>query len=62
MSDDALLDVSGAAIRLGCTERFIRRLVQERRIPFLKLGGSKIRFAPKDLDAWLDVQRVSASR
>ncbi len=59
MSSDTLLDVPGAATRLGCNERFIRRLVQERRIPFFKVGGSKIRFSAKDLDVWLDRQRVT---
>jgi excisionase family DNA binding protein len=58
MNKDPLLDVPGAATRLGCEERFIRRLVQERRIPFFKVGGSKIRFSEQDLDNWLDGQRV----
>ena len=60
MKDDTLLDVLGAATRLGCNERFIRRLVQERRIPFFKVGGSKIRFSSRDLDLWLDGQRILA--
>jgi len=58
MTPDNLLDVPGAATRLGCNERFIRRLVQERRIPFFKVGGSKIRFSTRELDIWLDEQRV----
>ena len=40
----------------------MRRLVFERRIPFLKVAGSKIRFFPADLDAWLAAQRVEALR
>lgn len=59
---DALLDVRGAALRLGCDERFIRRLVQERRIPFYKVAGSKVRFSASDLDDWLDGQRVLERR
>jgi excisionase family DNA binding protein len=55
---NSLLDVSEAAERLGCSERFIRRLVQERRIPFFKVGGSKIRFSPGDIETWLEGQRV----
>lgn len=58
MTHDTLLDVPGAATHLGCNERFIRRLIQERRIPFFKVGGSKIRFSTKDLDTWLDQQRI----
>jgi excisionase family DNA binding protein len=58
--NEALLDVRGAAESLGCTERYIRRLVQERRIPFLKIGGSKIRFVVSDLDTWVEEQRVTS--
>lgn len=57
-----LLDVPGAAKRLGCSERFMRRLVQERRVPFVKLAGSKIRFLESDLDRWVVSQRVEAIR
>ena len=57
-----LLDVSSASVRLGCSERFIRRLVQERRIPFVKLGGTKVRFLATDLDRWVASQRVEAKR
>jgi excisionase family DNA binding protein len=57
-----LLDVAGAATHLGCSERFIRRLVQERRVPFVKLGGTKVRFLVTDLDRWVVAQRVEAKR
>lgn len=57
-----LVDVPGAAHRLGCSDRFIRRLVQERRIPFIKLGGTKVRFLVSDLDRWVVNQRVEAMR
>ena len=57
-----LIDVAGAASHLGCSERFIRRLVQERRIPFVKLGGTKVRFLATDLDRWVAGQRVEAKR
>ena len=53
-----LLDVSAASIQLGCSERFVRRLVQERRIPFVKLAGTKVRFVATDLDDWVTRQRV----
>ncbi|MBW4079598.1 MAG: excisionase family DNA-binding protein, partial [Acidobacteria bacterium] len=45
-----LLDIRAAASHLGCSERFIRRLVQERRIPFVKLAGTRVRFSEVDLD------------
>lgn len=57
-----LVDVTGAADRLGCSERFMRRLVQERRIPFIKLGGTKVRFLVGDLDRWVVNQRVEQVR
>ena len=53
----ALLDIAALAQRLGVTERFVRRLVDERRIPFLKIGKF-IRFDPADIAAWIDQQRV----
>lgn len=57
-----LLDIRAAAERLGCSERFVRRLVQERRIPFVKLGGTRVRFLNSDLDHWIAAQRVEAKR
>ena len=38
VSTNALLDVHRAAERLGVNDRFIRRLVEERRIPLHKVG------------------------
>jgi excisionase family DNA binding protein len=51
------LSVPEAAERLGVSPRFIRRLVAERRIPYLKLGRH-VRFDPADLDAFLIAGRV----
>ena len=59
-----LMDLAAVAHRLGVSQRHIRRLVAERRIPFLK-WGHLLRFDPDDIDAWLDTarraQNVSAS-
>lgn len=52
-----LLDVSSLAERLGVTERFVRRLVHERRIPFLKIGHY-VRFDPADIDELISHARV----
>jgi len=52
-----LFDVEGLAIRLGISERFVRRLVDERRVPFVKIG-KLVRFDPADIDRWVDAQRV----
>lgn len=54
----SLIDLPMTADRLGVTVRYVRRLVAERRIPFIKLGHL-LRFDPDELDAWLDRARVS---
>lgn len=52
-----LLDTEAVAKALGVTPRHVRRLVSERRIPFVKVGRF-VRFEPGALDVWLDQQRV----
>ncbi|MGP0030636.1 MAG: helix-turn-helix domain-containing protein [Acidimicrobiales bacterium] len=52
-----LLDTDEIAKILCVTPRHIRRLVAERRIPFVKVGRF-VRFEPGELDVWLDQQRV----
>jgi excisionase family DNA binding protein len=56
---DRLLDITEVADRCGVRVRFIRRLVAERRIPYIKLGHL-LRFDPDEIAAWLDSQRVDA--
>ena len=51
-----LLDLPAVAERLGVNQRHVRRLVAERRIPFLK-WGHLLRFDPAELEAWLDRAR-----
>ena len=53
-----LMDLPAVAERLGVNQRHVRRLVAERRIPFLK-WGHLLRFDPAELDAWLDRARRS---
>jgi excisionase family DNA binding protein len=52
-----LLDAAALAERLGITERHVRRLIAERRIPFVKVGRF-VRFVPADVDKWLQGTRV----
>jgi excisionase family DNA binding protein len=54
---DRLLDIQGLAEHLGVNVRHIRRLVAERRIPFIK-WGHLIRFDPSEVAAWLQAARV----
>ena len=51
-----LLDCTGLAAHLGVEVRHIRRLVHERRIPFIK-WGHLIRFDPDEVNAWLNSHR-----
>ena len=51
-----LIDLPATADRLGVNHRNVRRLVAERRIPFIKLGHL-IRFDPAEVDAWVDGAR-----
>jgi len=56
-----LLTIREAAERLGTTVRFPRRLVEERRIPFHKLGRH-VRIDELDLAAYIAANRVPARR
>jgi excisionase family DNA binding protein len=51
-----LVDIAAVARRLGVTERHMRRLVSERRIPFIK-WGHLLRFDPDEIEAWIDAVR-----
>lgn len=55
--EDSLLTIAQAAQYLNVTERFIRRLVAERRVVYHKLGKF-VRFRREDLDAFLSSGRV----
>ena len=57
----ALWDIEAVARRLGVEVRHIRRLVNERRIPFIK-WGHLLRFDPAEIEAWLDDARRPAQR
>jgi excisionase family DNA binding protein len=58
---DTLLSVEQAAERLGTSVRFVRRLVFERRIAYVKVGRH-VRIATRDLDAFIAAGRVDARR
>lgn len=53
------LSYEDAAEHLGVSRRFLEKLVAERRIPYLRLGG-KVRFLVEDLDAYALAGRVEA--
>ncbi len=56
-----LIDIDQAGERLGVTVRFMRRLVDERRIPFHKIG-KYVRFDPADIDRFAIQGRVEPAR
>ena len=55
-----LVDVTGLAERLGVSERFVRRLVSERRVPFHKIGKF-VRFDVAEIDLWIAERRVDVA-
>ena len=54
---DRLLTVEEAAERLGTSTRFVRRLVAERRIAYVKVGRH-VRLDPTDVEAFIATSRV----
>jgi excisionase family DNA binding protein len=52
----SLMDIVAVAQRLGVQVRHVRRLVNERRIPYVK-WGHLIRFDPVEIERWLDEAR-----
>ena len=57
---DRLLTVEQAADRLGTSVRFIRRLIAERRIAYVRIGRH-VRIAEADLASFVAAGRVEAS-
>ena len=52
-----LLNITQVADALGVNVRHVRRLVYERRIPFIK-WGHLIRFDPADVARWMKANTV----
>ena len=52
-----LMDLPALAERLGVNHRYVRRLVAERRVPFIKFGHL-LRFDPSEIEIWLGAARV----
>ena len=61
MRNSGRVGFTEAALHLGVSERLLRRLVFEKRVPHYKLGGgarSPLLFSTKELDDWLEEHRV----
>lgn len=57
VAGDPLLTVAEAGVYLGTGERFVRRLITERRISYVKLG-KYVRLQRSILDAFIDAGQV----
>ena len=51
-----LIDLDTVSRHLGVSQRHVRRLVFERRIPYLK-WGSRVMFDQQEIAAWIDAAR-----
>lgn len=56
-----LLTIAQVAEALGVDVRHVRRLVHERRIPYIK-WGHLLRFDPAEIDTWIDTYRHHPGR
>jgi excisionase family DNA binding protein len=54
-----LVGISDVADQLGVDVRHVRRLVYERRIPYIK-WGHLLRFDPTEIATWIDTHRRHA--
>ncbi len=62
-SDETPLNIKQAAFRLGVTPRYVRRMVDEKRVRYLKVGRL-VRFRGADLEEYLkhaEVEPVSVA-
>jgi excisionase family DNA binding protein len=55
-----LISIGDVANQLGVDVRHVRRLVYEKRIPYIK-WGHLLRFDPAEIDAWIDTHRNQPS-
>ena len=55
----ALIGVEQLADELGVSVRYVRRIIAERRIPYVKVGHL-IRFERDEVDRWVEANRVNA--
>ena len=55
----ALISVEQLADELGVSVRYVRRIIAERRIPYVKVGHL-IRFERDEVDRWVEANRVNA--
>jgi excisionase family DNA binding protein len=57
-SSDRLLTVEAAAERMSTSVRFVRRLIAERRIAYVKIGRH-VRITEADIAAFIEAGRIT---
>jgi len=57
MSQDHLIDIHKTAERLGVKVHTLYGWVNQRRIPYVKVGRL-VRFDPQDIEAWIEKNKV----
>lgn len=57
---EPFVDIDELARWLATSPRHVRRLVHERRVPFVKIGHY-VRFDRADIRAWLELQKVAVT-
>lgn len=55
----SLITVEQLADELGVSVRYVRRIIAERRIPYVKVGHL-IRFQRDEVERWVEANRVTA--
>ena len=55
-----LIDIATLADLLGVNQRYVRRMVAERRVPMIKVGHL-VRFDLADIREWVEAQRQSVN-
>lgn len=58
-TEKRLLTINEASTESGLLVSFLRKLIFERSIPFIKIG-KRVYFDRNDLNAWIDAHRVAA--
>jgi excisionase family DNA binding protein len=62
ITDDRPIPIAAAADFLGVKVRYMRRLVAERRIRYLKPSPNILRFLPSDLERFIEGAAVEPAR
>ena len=57
MAPKQLIDHAAVAERLGITERQVRQLVTDRKIPFVRIATQTTRFDPDEIEEWIEENR-----